>query len=153
MHSDTICAHKTRTRFPHNWPFVLGIHSDVFKWKHFPRHWPFVQGLHLSPVNVPHKGRWRGALVLSLIRTWANSWANNGAAVDLIHHRANYDVTVIFTCTFHSLRPLMRSSDVFFFVILIKHTRYRWRWTLLSSFTLTKTILGYRIIMILGFLE
>ena len=32
-----------------------------------PRYWPFVQGLHRSPVNSPHKGKWRGALIFSLI--------------------------------------------------------------------------------------
>ena len=42
-------------------------HDDVIKWRHFPRHWPFVRGIHWSPVNSPHKGQWRGALVFSLI--------------------------------------------------------------------------------------
>ena len=44
-----------------------GNHDDVIKWKHFPRYWPFVRGIHRSPVNSPHKGRWRGALILSSI--------------------------------------------------------------------------------------
>ena len=39
-------------------------HNDVIKWKHFPRNWPFVRGIHRSPVNSPHKGQWRGALML-----------------------------------------------------------------------------------------
>ena len=42
-------------------------HDDVIKWKHFPRYWPFVWGIHRSPVNSPHKGQWRGALMFSLI--------------------------------------------------------------------------------------
>ena len=42
-------------------------HDDVIKWKHFPRYWPFVRGIHRSPVNSPHKGQWRGALMFSLI--------------------------------------------------------------------------------------
>ena len=42
-------------------------HDDVIKWKHFPRYWPFVRGIHRSPVNSPHKGQWRGALMISLI--------------------------------------------------------------------------------------
>ena len=37
--------------------------DDVIKWKHFPRYWPFVWGIHRSPVNSPHKGQWRGALM------------------------------------------------------------------------------------------
>ena len=42
-------------------------HDDVIKWKHFPRYWPFARGIHRSPVNSPHKGQWRGALMFSLI--------------------------------------------------------------------------------------
>ena len=42
-------------------------HDDVIKWKHFPRYWPFVRGIHRPPVNSPHKGQWRGALMFSLI--------------------------------------------------------------------------------------
>ena len=42
-------------------------HDDVIEWKHFPRYWPFVRGIHRSPVNSPHKGQWRGALMFSLI--------------------------------------------------------------------------------------
>ena len=39
-------------------------HDDVIKWKHFPRNWPFVRGIHRSPVNSPHKGQWRRALMI-----------------------------------------------------------------------------------------
>ena len=69
-------------------------HDDVIKWKHFPRYWPFVRGIHRSPVNSPHKGQWRGALMLSLICTRTNGWINNGEAGDLRWYRAHYDVTV-----------------------------------------------------------
>ena len=44
------------------------------KWKHFPRYWPFVRGIHRSPVNSPHKGQWRWALMFSLICSWINGW-------------------------------------------------------------------------------
>ena len=37
--------------------------------EHFPRYWPFVRGIHRSPVNSPHKGQRRGALMFSLICT------------------------------------------------------------------------------------
>ena len=58
---------------PSRWrPF----HDDVIKWKHFPRYWPFVRGIHRSPVNSPHKGQWRGALMFSLICTRINGWVN-----------------------------------------------------------------------------
>ena len=47
-------------------------HDDVIKWRHFPRCWPFVRGIHRSPVNSPHKGQWRWALMFSLICVWIN---------------------------------------------------------------------------------
>ena len=55
-------------------------HDDVIKWKHFPRSWPFVRGIHRSPVNSPHKGQWRGALMFSLICAWINGQVNNREA-------------------------------------------------------------------------
>ena len=69
-------------------------HHDVIKWKHFPRYWPFERGNHRSPVNSPHKGQWRGALMFSLICAWINAWVNNREAGDLRRHRAHYDVIV-----------------------------------------------------------
>ena len=73
-------------------------HDDVIKWKHLPRYWPFVRGIHRSPVNSPHKGLWRGALMFSLICAWTNSGANNGDAGDLRHHHAHYDVVAMIPC-------------------------------------------------------
>ena len=70
-------------------------HDDVIKWKHFPCYWPFVRVIHRSPVNSPHKGQWRGALMFSLIFDWINSWVNNGEAGDLRRHRAHYDVIIM----------------------------------------------------------
>ena len=70
-------------------------HDDVIKWKHFPRDWPFVWGIHWSPVNSPHKGQWRGALMFSLICVWINDWVNNREAGDLRRYRAHYDVIVM----------------------------------------------------------
>ena len=71
------------------------VHDDVIKWKHFPRYWPFVRGIHRSPVNSPHKGQWRGALMLSLVWAWLNGWVYNREAGDLRRYRAHYDVTVM----------------------------------------------------------
>ena len=71
------------------------LHDDVIKWKHFPRYWPFLQGIHRSPVNSPHKGQWRGALMFSLICTWINRWVNNHEAGDFRSYRAHYDVIVM----------------------------------------------------------
>ena len=70
-------------------------HDDVIKWIHFPRYLPFVWGIHRSPVNSPHKGQWRGALMFSLISARANDWINNRNAGDLRRHRAHYDVNVM----------------------------------------------------------
>ena len=72
-------------------------HDDVIKWEHFPRYWPFVRGIHRSPVNSPHKGQWRGALMFSLICVWINGWINNIEAGDLRHYRAHYGVIVMVT--------------------------------------------------------
>ena len=69
--------------------------DDVIKWKHFPRYWPFVRGIHRSPVNLPHKGQLRGALIFSLICTRTNIWVNNRDSGDLRRHCAHYDVTVM----------------------------------------------------------
>ena len=74
---------------------VNALHDDVIKWKQFPRYCPFVRGIHRSPMNSPHKGQWRGALMFPLICAWMNSWANNQGAGDLRRHRAHYDVTVM----------------------------------------------------------
>ena len=105
------------SRFIMNTVFTgKGIHDDVIKWKHLPRYWPFVRGIHRSPVNSPHKGRWRGASMLSLICAWTNGWVNNRDACDLRRHRDHYDVTVMFhgnpctgkTVSLHYIVPGMR---------------------------------------------
>ena len=74
---------------------VLIHHDDVIEWEHFPRDWPFVRGIQRSPVNSPHKGQSREALMFSLICAWINGWLNNGEAGDLRRYRAHYDVTVM----------------------------------------------------------
>ena len=51
------------------------------------------------PVNSPHKGQWRGALMFSLICVWINDWVNNREAGDLRRHRGHYDVNVMATIT------------------------------------------------------
>ena len=71
------------------------LHDGIIKWKHFSRYWPFVRGIHRSPVNCPHKGHWRGALMFSLIYARMNGWINNREAGDLRRHRAHYYVTVM----------------------------------------------------------
>ena len=100
----------------------LPLHDDVIKRKHFLRYWPFVREIHRSPVNSPHKGPWRRALIFSLICTWLNDWVNNHAAGDFRRHRAHYVVTVMhkaikYTCRYF---PVVKvSSDVITWKILL----------------------------------
>ena len=97
----------------HMW-YIVGygtdaFHDDVIKWKHFPRYWPFVREIHRSPVNFPHKGQWRGALMFTLICVRINGWVNNHEAGDLRRNRAHCDVTVMFViCEIGVLTPLFR---------------------------------------------
>ena len=84
--------------FAENKGFLIpaGCNDDVIKWKHFPRYWSFLWGIHWSPVDSPHKGQWRWALMFSLISAWINGWVNNREASDLRRHRAHYNVTVMY---------------------------------------------------------
>ena len=88
------CRVPRTTVWRNHWP-VRFVHDDVIKWKHFPRCWPFVRRIHRSPVNSPHKGQRRGALMFSLICVWINGWVNNREAGDLRRYRVHYDVTLM----------------------------------------------------------
>ena len=70
-------------------------HDDVIKLKHFPPYWPFARGIHRWPVNSPHKGQWRWAMMFSLICAWINGRVNNREAGDLGRHRPHYDFSVM----------------------------------------------------------
>ena len=52
-------------------------------------------GNHRAPVDSPHKGQWREALMFSLSCNWTKDWANSRGAVGFGRHRAHYDVTVL----------------------------------------------------------
>ena len=97
-------------------PVSPTTHDDVIKWKNFPRYWPFVRGIHRSPVNSPHQGQWRGALMFSLICTWINGWVNNREAGDLRRHGAHHDITVMINIINHCLwflfRDILRCSII-----------------------------------------
>ena len=83
--------------------FVTSFISDTFMrfswWRHqmetFSALLALCAGNSPVPVNSPHKGQWRGALMFSLICTWINAWVNNREAGDLRGHRAHYDVIVM----------------------------------------------------------
>ena len=70
------------------------------------------------PVNSPHKGQWRGALVFSLICTRINGWVNNDEAGDLRRHRFHYDVTVML---YSPLNILHTVRLLLFFVVYYRH--------------------------------
>ena len=50
----------------------------------------------LWPVNSPHKGQWRAALMFSLICTWISAWVNNMPPCSLWRH---YDVFGCHCCS------------------------------------------------------
>ena len=95
-----------------NIPEAIWLYDDVIKWKHFPRYWLFVRGIYRSPVNSPHKGQWRGALLFPLICVWINGWVSNREAGDLRRYRAHHYVIVMYH---YSIFKLIRVSyDVSF---------------------------------------
>ena len=95
------------------WQILLnaGHHDDVIKWKYFPRYWPFMWGIYRSPVNSPHKGQWRGALMFSLIYVWIKCWENNREASDLRRYCAHYDVIVMILEYGHHGRKIHYATD------------------------------------------
>ena len=88
--SPTVVRNNPSTKYN-----LIQCHYDNIKWKHFPRYWPSVRRIHRFPVNSPHKGQWRGALMFSLICVWINGWVNNREAGDWRRYRTHYDVIVM----------------------------------------------------------
>ena len=68
-------------------------------WRHqmetFSAFLAFCAGNSPVPVNSPHKGQWREALMFPLICARTNRWINNHEAGDLRRHEAHYDVSVM----------------------------------------------------------
>ena len=60
------------------------------------------------PVNSPHKGQWRGALMFTLICARVNGWVNDREAGNLRRYRAHYDVIVMKT---NHIKPLMYNGS------------------------------------------
>ena len=92
MHTDVLVHGSVASKIRR---FTMNSYDYVIKWQHFPRYWPFVRGIHRSPVNSPHNGQWRGALMFFSICVWINGWVYNREAGDLRRYRAHYDVTVM----------------------------------------------------------
>ena len=97
---------------------TTSLHDDIIKWKHFRRYWPFVRGIHRSPVNSPHKGQWRGALVFSLIcalnkRLSKQAW---GSWFEMAPHplwRHSNGWYILVTCTTVVLRKMTTAAMYF----------------------------------------
>ena len=76
-------------------------------------------GIYRWTANSPHRGQWRGALVLSLICAWINGWVNNREAGDRRRHRAHYDVAVMF-CRWMVFRHLIN----YLYANLFNHSQH-----------------------------
>ena len=119
-------------------------HDDVMKWKHFPRYWPLR-----SPVNSPHKGQWRGALVFSLICVWINGWVNNREATeagDLRRHCTHYDVIIMKYLFIHACLMLLRSREAHMHQwnkpSLVQTVSPVWHQTVISTWSKTGLLLS-----------
>ena len=95
------------------------------------------------PVNSPHKGQWRGALMFSLICTRINGWVNNGEAGDLRRNSAHYDVTVMIKQ--YRIYPMKYAhcSVMLCFVVVVLSIRCGFIWCPLPIFfRITSLALG-----------
>ena len=84
-------------------------------WRHqmetFPALLTICAGNSPVPVNSPHKGQWRGALMFTLICARINGWVNNREAGDLRRYRAHYDVIVMSMSAYGVTRLLWGNSQ------------------------------------------
>ena len=79
------CSKGSKLTTGHHWFMMTSSNGNIFR----------VTGPSPVPVNSPHKGQWRGALMFSLICVWINGWVNKREAGDLRRHRGHYDVSVM----------------------------------------------------------
>ena len=96
----------------------------------------FCAGNSPVPVNSPHKGQWRGALMFSLIYVWINAWVNNREAGDLRRHRGHYDVIVMLQSSFHKNNKLSFNCALLFIILVLRPYYSGWTnsisWFLIS---------------------
>ena len=85
-------------------------------WRHqmesFSALLPLCAGNSPVPVNSPHKGQWRRALMSSLICAWINDRVNNREAGDLRRHLGHYDVNVMMSNSLIMLESRCHLSTV-----------------------------------------
>ena len=114
-----ICFHLFRDHFVYaHSQWETALQCTVFypswrhhKWKHFPRYWPFMRRNHRSPVDSPHKGPWRRALMCVLICALTHGLANNRGIWDFRRHCAHYDVTVMIAWAYAPNDPFLFSTE------------------------------------------
>ena len=101
----SIISNNNSFRFdPNIWSMMTSSNGNIFRatgplWGNSP-----------VPVNAPHKGQWRGALMFYLIYAWINDWINNREAGDLRRQRGHYDVIVMSTQSHFWLRWWLRKG-------------------------------------------
>ena len=113
-HKQLITIGSDNGMWPHQRQTVYWTHAGILLipcqqltwWRHrmetFSALLTFCAGNSPVPVNSPHKGQWRGALMFSLIWTSTNGLVNNREAGDLRRHRAHY-VIVMICSRYHAL--------------------------------------------------
>ena len=97
-----VCRMPFLRRKAHYWDMMTSSNGNIF---HFTG--PFVRRILRSPMNSPHKGQWRGALMFLWSAPCINGWVNNREAGDLIRHRAHYDAIVMIWCSYDEIRKMI----------------------------------------------
>ena len=82
-------------------------------------HYTYIYIIHWSPVNSPHKGQWRRALMFSLICAWTNGGANHRDAGDLRRNRAHYGVTLM--TKYESWTKFVWGINKLCFIFIVTH--------------------------------
>ena len=89
----------------------FNFYDDVIKWKHFPYYLPFVRAIHWSPMDSPHKGQWREALMF----LWSAPEQKVEQTIEMLviwdTHLAHYDVTVM-DCPRRSMSLLVKIYSI-----------------------------------------
>ena len=101
------------------------------------RYWPFVRGIHWSPINSPHKGHWRGALMFSFVCDWISVWVNIRKAGNLRRNHAHYDVTLMNSCL-HSSNVQIITCAGEIYCYTVRDVRFVHAWTVLLYNSLMK---------------
>ena len=101
-----VCKRERNSHFARTTPWLLITYRQQGLEHQQPRSWwrhqmetfsallAICAGNSPVPVNSPHKGQWREALMFSLICAWINGWVNDREAGDLRRNCAHYDITV-----------------------------------------------------------